>query len=81
MKDIRRHGHNVISTFEEFGDGTCEARLFYRWSDGSWRPPLPPDVESPMGADEPSRGIARSSSSEPRRPNWMLREREYWRLR
>lgn len=74
-------GHNVISTFEEFGDGTCEARLFYRWPDGSRRPPLPPDVELPIGAGEPSRSIAHRSSSEPRQPNWMLRERESWRLR
>jgi hypothetical protein len=81
MKEVRRDGDNVISTFEQFGDGTCEGRLFYRWSDGSWRPPLPPDVEPPIGTGEPSRSIARSSSSEPRRPSWMLGGPEPWRLR
>jgi hypothetical protein len=79
MKDVRRDGDHAISTFEEFEDGTCDARLFYRVS-GRWQPPLPPDLE-PIDAGEPSRSIARSSS-EPRRPNWMLTEREpeSWRL-
>ena len=49
MKHVQRHGDNMVSTFEEFADGTCEARLFYRWDDDSWRPPLPPDVELPIG--------------------------------
>jgi hypothetical protein len=80
MKDVRRHGHNVITVFEQFEDGTCEARLFYRVN-GRWQPPLPPDVEPPIGTGEPSRTIARSSSSGPRRPNWMLREAKPWRLR
>ena len=82
MKDVRRHnGGNVISVFREFADGTCEGRLHYRWDDGSWRPPLPLDVEPTIGTGESSRSIARSLSSEPRRPNWMLQEPEPWRLR
>jgi hypothetical protein len=61
MKEVRRDG-DVISTFEQFGDGTCAGRLFYRVN-GRWQPPLPPDVEPPIGTDEPSRSIARSSSA------------------
>ena len=47
MKEIRRQGDNVISTFEEFADGISEARLYYQRSDGEWAPPLPADVIPP----------------------------------
>jgi hypothetical protein len=53
MKDVRQNG-NVLSTFEELGDGTCEVRLFYRQSDGSWRPPLPFDIQAPAERSRPN---------------------------
>jgi len=75
MKDIRRQGGRIL-TFEEFADGTCEARLYYRQGDGRWQPPLPRDIQLTIGAGEPSRSIARSSSSGLRRPSWKLSDKE-----
>jgi hypothetical protein len=60
MKEVRRVRDDVISVFEEFEGGGCSARLYYRVN-GRWQPPLPPDVEPPVGTNEPSRSIARSS--------------------
>ena len=76
MKHVRRHGGNVISIFEEFRGRHLRGAAVLPVGRRAWRPPLPPDVEPPVGTGEPSRSIARSSSSEPRRPNWMLSERE-----
>src|SRR4026209_389240 len=75
MKDIRRQGGRIL-TFEEFADGTCEARLYYRQGDGRWQPPLPRDIQLTIGAGAPSRSIARSSSSGLRRPSWKLSYKE-----
>jgi hypothetical protein len=69
--------------------GRVHGQLHRLRADGNWTPPLPEGVEPPaeltmlsrLIAGENSRSITRSSSSEPRRPSWMLREPEPWRLR
>lgn len=81
-REIRSNGAHSFSVIDEPGPPGCsiEVRNFYVVN-GRWQPPLPPDVEPPVGVGEPSRAIARSSSSEPRRPSWKLREPEpTWRL-
>jgi hypothetical protein len=82
-REIRLNGTNGFSVIDEPGRRpgcSIEVRNFL-WLDGRWHPPLPPDVVPPRGMGERSRSIARSSSSEARRPSWMLGERETWRLR
>lgn len=45
MREIKAF-NGGLSVFEQFPDGTCRARLFYRHVDG-WSPPLPADIEPP----------------------------------
>lgn len=47
MRTVRRQG-NVAWTFEEFAGGRYEAKLYYKEPDGSWSPPLPPDVAAEL---------------------------------
>jgi Prokaryotic homologs of the JAB domain len=50
VKEVAVHsGGTVITTFEEFADGRCEARLHYAQAGGGWEPPLPLDVRAPDG--------------------------------
>jgi hypothetical protein len=65
MKEVRRNGDNVLSTFEEFGDGTYEARLYYRQGDGRWQPPLPPDIEQPAETTRSASFAAREITGGP----------------
>jgi hypothetical protein len=80
-REIRSNGSYGFSVIDEPGQAGCsiQVRNFY-WVDGRWQPPLPPDVEPPIGTGEHSRSIVRSSSSERRQPGWILREPEPWRL-
>jgi hypothetical protein len=82
MKEVRRHGDNVISTFEEFAGGTCEGRVFYRWTDGSWRPPLPFDIQEEAERKRSfGRAVLERSDASSTWPAWQLSNREPWRLR
>jgi hypothetical protein len=84
VRKVRRVNANVISIYEEHGDGRSNSRLFYREADG-WHPPLPPDVAAELPVEQ-SRSIMRSSSrttparpASSLRPYWQL-QRDSWRL-
>jgi len=79
VREVKVHSPDLVSTFEEFADGTCEGRYYSRIG-GLWRPPLPSDLEAP--------GLERSLllRSEPvrsahtiERLSWQLAT-ETWRL-
>jgi len=87
LREVKVHNPDLVSSFEEFEDGTCEARMFYRVA-GLWRPPLPTDLELPAGFErnllmrsehEPS--VTRCNATTRERPSWQLDQSdEPWRL-
>jgi hypothetical protein len=95
-RTVKWAGPNHLQVTDlEPGDGlVLHARLFYRRSDGTWTPPLPPDLELP--AAEPTRRSAATAGRLTRsarfgrvlprrktsqRPAWLLDTHDpHWRL-
>ena len=85
MREVTAHDADHVTVFEEFADGTCEARYFSRIG-GLWQPPLPTDLELPPTVE---RNLLLRTEREPfahgahmtiERPVWQLGEDETWRL-